>query len=174
MWVCYMTSSLEGKLSVRIQKFSVYLPTRFATQCHECRRERFRFSSPEGITDMNYQPRGISYKAIQGPASYQSEIGAAEALLKTKDSWNGVTAEAVARMRLQNRFKTGLDIARYTAALMRSDMAAYDADTTKYTQSLGCWHGFIAQQKLISVKKHFGTTDRCYLYLSGWVIAALC
>ena len=76
-------------------------------------------------------------------------------------------------MRLQNRFKTGLDIARYTAALMRSDMAAYDADPTKYTQSLGCWHGFIAQQKLISVKKHFGKTDRRYLYLSGWMIAAL-
>ena len=87
----------------------------------------------EGIEHMNYQPRGISDQAIQGPASYQSEIGAAEALLKTKDTWNGVTAEAVARMRLQNRFKTGLDIARYTAALMRSDMAAYDADTTKYT-----------------------------------------
>ena len=56
---------------------------------------------------------------------------------------------------------------------MRSDMAAYDADPTKYTQSLGCWHGFIAQQKMISVKKHFGTTDRRYLYLSGWMIAAL-
>ncbi len=130
-------------------------------------------SPTEGITDMNFQPRGMSDLAIQGPASYQSAIDAAEALLKTKDTWNGVTAEAVARMRLQNRFNTGLDIARYTAALMRSDMAAYDADTTKYTQSLGCWHGFIAQQKLISVKKHFGTTDRCYLYLSGWMIAAL-
>jgi isocitrate lyase len=122
---------------------------------------------------MNYQPRGISDQAVQGPASYLSELGAAEALLKTQPTWNGVTAEAVARMRLQNRFKTGLDIARYTAALMRSDMAAYDADPTKYTQSLGCWHGFIAQQKLISVKKHFGTTDRRYLYLSGWMIAAL-
>ena len=122
---------------------------------------------------MNYQPRGTSDLAIQGPASYQREIDAAEALLRTKETWNGVAAEAVARMRLQNRFKTGLDIARYTAALMRKDMAAYDADTTKYTQSLGCWHGFIAQQKLISVKKHFGTTDRCYLYLSGWMIAAL-
>ncbi len=127
----------------------------------------------EGIIDMNYQPRGMTDLAIQGPASYQSEIDAAQALLKTKETWNGVTAEAVARMRLQNRFKTGLDIARYTATLMRKDMAAYDSDTTKYTQSLGCWHGFIAQQKLISVKKHFGTTDRRYLYLSGWMIAAL-
>jgi isocitrate lyase len=127
----------------------------------------------QGITDMNFQPRGISDQAIQGPASYQTEIQAAEALLKDKDTWNGVNAEAVARMRLQNRFRTGLDIARYTAALMRADMAAYDEDSTKYTQSLGCWHGFIAQQKLISVKKHFGTTDRTYLYLSGWMIAAL-
>ena len=122
---------------------------------------------------MNYQPRGISDQTVQGPGSYQSEVEAAQALLDTKPTWNGVTAEAVARMRLQNRFKTGLDVARYTAALMRADMAAYDGDPTKYTQSLGCWHGFIAQQKLISVKKHFGTTDRRYLYLSGWMIAAL-
>ncbi len=123
---------------------------------------------------MNDQTRINTAHAIQGPSSYQAEIKAAEALLKTKPTWNGVTAEAVARMRLQNRFKTGLDIARYTAALMRADMAAYDADPTKYTQSLGCWHGFIAQQKLISIKKHFGgKTDRRYLYLSGWMIAAL-
>src|SRR6516225_1672691 len=135
--------------------------------------KRCQYVFTEGIMDMNFQPRGISDRSLQGPASYQSEIEAAQALLKTKPTWNGVTAEAVARMRLQNRFRTGLDVARYTAALMRSDMAAYDADPTKYTQSLGCWHGFIAQQKLISVKKHFGKTDRRYLYLSGWMIAAL-
>ena len=76
-------------------------------------------------------------------------------------------------MRLQNRFKTGLDIARYTAAIMRKDMADYDRDPGHYTQSLGCWHGFIGQQKLISIKKHFGNTDKRYLYLSGWMIAAL-
>src|SRR5271155_4716928 len=134
---------------------------------------RCRSVAAERITNMNYQPRGIGDQALQGPASYQSEIKAAQALLETRPTWTGVTAEAVARMRLQNRFKTSLDIARYTAALMRRDMAAYDADPTKYTQSLGCWHGFIAQQKMISVKKHFGTTDRRYLYLSGWMIAAL-
>jgi isocitrate lyase len=74
-------------------------------------------------------------------------------------------------MRLQNRFQTGLDIARYTAAIMRKDMAEYDADTAQYTQSLGCWHGFIGQQKLIAIKKHFGDTNKRYLYLSGWMIA---
>jgi isocitrate lyase len=87
-------------------------------------------------------------------------------------SWD-ITPESAARMRAQNKFKTGLDIAQYTADVMRSDMAAFDADKTKYTQSLGCWHGFVGQQKLISIKKHFGTTDRKYLYLSGWMVAAL-
>merc|ERR1739844_399719 len=76
-------------------------------------------------------------------------------------------------MRLQNRFRTGLDIARFTAKMMRKDMAEYDLDASKYTQSLGCWHGFVAQQKMISVKKNFGSTDKRYLYLSGWMIAAM-
>ncbi|WP_057882831.1 isocitrate lyase [Tsuneonella troitsensis] len=87
--------------------------------------------------------------------------------------WAAIDAENAARMRLQNRFPTGLDIARYTAKIMREDMAAYDADPAAYTQSLGCWHGFIGQQKLIAIKKHFGTTKKRYLYLSGWMIAAL-
>ena len=89
------------------------------------------------------------------------------------DSWGAIDPNYVARMRLQNRFKTGIDVAKYTAAIMRKDMDAYDSDTSAYTQSLGCWHGFIGQQKMISIKKHFGTNDRKYLYLSGWMIAAL-
>jgi len=106
--------------------------------------------------------------------SYQDHIIQMSQLIKSKNgAWSGVNAESVARMRLQNRFKTGLEIARHTAAIMRKDMAAYDADPANYTQSLGCWHGFIGQQKLISIKKHFGNTDRRYLYLSGWMVAAL-
>lgn len=88
-------------------------------------------------------------------------------------TWSAINPEYVARMRLQNRFKTGLDIAKYTAKIMREDMAAYDADSADYTQSLGCWHGFIGQQKLIAIKKHLGSTKRRYLYLSGWMVAAL-
>jgi isocitrate lyase len=106
--------------------------------------------------------------------TYQSEIKAAGQLIGSHNgTWDSISPEAVARMRLQNRFQTGLDIARYTAGVMRADMAAYDADPANYTQSLGCWHGFIAQQKMIAVKKHFGTTKSRYLYLSGWMIAAL-
>ena len=67
------------------------------------------------------------------------------------ESWNAINPESVARMRAQNRFQTGLDVAKYTAKIMREDMAAYDGDSSKYTQSLGCWHGFIAQQKMIAI-----------------------
>ena len=105
--------------------------------------------------------------------TYQSEIARAGDLIGGQQDWDGIAPESVARMRLQNRFQTGLDIARYTAKIMRADMAAYDADPANYTQSLGCWHGFIGQQKMISIKKHFGTTKGRYLYLSGWMVAAL-
>ena len=106
--------------------------------------------------------------------SYQDHIIEMGQLIKSKGgTWDGIDPAAVARMRLQNRFKTGLEIARYTADIMRRDMAAYDADSAAYTQSLGCWHGFIGQQKMIAIKKHFGTTNRKYLYLSGWMVAAL-
>ena len=106
--------------------------------------------------------------------SYTQDIQEARDLIANRgNGWNAIDAEAVARMRAQNKFKTGLDIARYTAKIMREDMAAYDADPANYTQSLGCWHGFIGQQKMISIKKHFGSTKRRYLYLSGWMVAAL-
>ena len=88
-------------------------------------------------------------------------------------SWKSINPEFVARMRLQNQFKTGIDIAKYTASIMRKDMDEYDKDPSQYTQSLGCWHGFIGQQKLISIKKHFQSNNKKYLYLSGWMIAAL-
>jgi len=90
-----------------------------------------------------------------------------------KDAHVNMNPEHAARMRWQNQFQTGVDIAKYTAAIMRKDMDNYDADTSAYTQSLGCWHGFIGQQKLISIKKHFGSNDKKYLYLSGWMVAAL-
>ncbi|MFT7130282.1 MAG: isocitrate lyase, partial [Gammaproteobacteria bacterium] len=108
-------------------------------------------------------------------SNYSQDIDAVASLCKAQgDSWNAINPESVARMRAQNKFKNGLDIAKYTADIMRADMGNYDLDTSKYTQSLGCWHGFIGQQKMIAIKKHFeGNTDRRYLYLSGWMVAAL-
>jgi isocitrate lyase len=107
-------------------------------------------------------------------SKYQQDLNAVAALTASQHgAWNAINPEYAARMRAQNRFKTGLDIAKYTAAIMRKDMADYDADCTQYTQSLGCWHGFIGQQKMLAVKKHHGTTDKSYLYLSGWMVAAL-
>lgn len=107
-------------------------------------------------------------------SQYQDDIKAVAGLKENHGSaWNAISPEYAARMRAQNKFKTGLDIAKYTAKIMRADMAAYDADPAQYTQSLGCWHGFIGQQKMISIKKHFNSTERRYLYLSGWMVAAL-
>jgi isocitrate lyase len=106
--------------------------------------------------------------------TYSAEIQAQrEAKERLGQNWTAIDPAFAARMRVQNRFQTGLDIARYTAKIMRRDMEAYDANPAAYTQSLGCWHGFIGQQKMISIKKHFGTTKGRYLYLSGWMIAAL-
>ena len=84
-----------------------------------------------------------------------------------------INAESAARMRLQNRFHTGLDIARYTADIMHADMKDYDNDPANYTQSLGCWHGFTAQQMMMEIKKSQKTTSKSYVYLSGWMVAAL-
>ncbi|WP_420933432.1 isocitrate lyase [Alteromonas sp. A081] len=107
-------------------------------------------------------------------SQYQQDIDNFATLKASQNgTWEGINPEFAARMKLQNRFKTGLDIARYTAAIMRKDMADYDADSSQYTQSLGCWHGFVGQQKMLSVKKHQGTTSKSYLYLSGWMVAAL-
>ncbi len=123
--------------------------------------------APDGLTGGTPGPFGR-------PSSYQDHISQVARLIETKQgTWDGINPESVARMRLQNRFQNGLDIARYTAAIMRQDMAAYDANPADYTQSLGAWHGFVAQQQMIAVKKHFGTTKRRYIYLSGWMVAAL-
>ena len=107
-------------------------------------------------------------------SNYKQEIESIQQTCnKYGATWGAISAESATRMKLQNRFNSGLDIAKYTAGIMRKDMAEYDADSSQYTQSLGCWHGFIGQQKLISIKKHFGSTNKKYLYLSGWMVAAL-
>ena len=56
--------------------------------------------------------------------SFQDSISNVEQRISTKGAWTGIDAESVARMRVQNRFQTGLEIARYTAGIMRADMAA--------------------------------------------------
>ena len=106
-------------------------------------------------------------------SGYLEQIESMRSKVTAKDEWAAINPEYAVRMKMQNRFTTGLEIAQYTADIMRRDMANYDADTSKYTQSLGCWHGFIAQQVMMGVKRHFNTTDRSYIYLSGWMVAAL-
>jgi isocitrate lyase len=85
----------------------------------------------------------------------------------------GVTVDDIVQLKIQNTYDTHLDIARAMATVMRADMAAYDADPTRFTQSLGCWSGFHAQQMIKAVKRLRGTTKGAYVYLSGWMVAGL-
>ena len=107
-------------------------------------------------------------------SNYMKEIESLQTLRNAQGSpWSAINPEYAARMRTQNRFLTGLDIAQYCADIMRADMADYDKDVSQYTQSLGCWHGFTARQMMMAVKRHQKTTAKSYVYLSGWMVAAL-
>ena len=105
--------------------------------------------------------------------SYNKIVENYAKILEDKPTWNAVSAESVARMKIQNRFQSGIEVAKYCSEIMRKDMAEFEKDPSKYTQSLGAWHGFVAQQIMISIKKRFGTTKKKYLYLSGWMVAAM-
>lgn len=85
----------------------------------------------------------------------------------------GITLEDIAQLKTQNTYETHLDIAKAMAKVMRADMARYDSDTSQFTQSLGCWSGFHAQQMMRAIKRKKGTLDRAYVYLSGWMVAGL-
>jgi isocitrate lyase len=85
----------------------------------------------------------------------------------------GINLEDLAQLKIQNTFETHLDIAKAMAKVMRADMAAYDNDSGAFTQSLGCWSGFHAQQMMRAIKRQKGTLDKAYVYLSGWMVAGL-
>ena len=85
----------------------------------------------------------------------------------------GIKIEDLAQLKIQNTYTTHLDIAKAMATVMRADMAAYDKDSGAYTQSLGCWSGFHAQQMMRAIKRQKGSLDKAYVYLSGWMVAGL-
>ena len=89
------------------------------------------------------------------------------------DAPGGIGIDDILQLQMQNTYNTHLDIAREMARVMRADMAAYDANPEHFTQSLGCWSGFHAQQMIRSVKRLRGTTKGAYVYLSGWMVAGL-
>jgi isocitrate lyase len=55
---------------------------------------------------------------------------------------------------------------------MRADMAAYDADRQVHPVA-GLLARFHRPAEDDLHQKHFNSTDRRYLYLSGWMVAAL-
>ena len=77
-------------------------------------------------------------------SNYQNAITQLQERLSQSHSLN---PEHIVRMRVQNRFQTGLDIARHTASIMRRDIAAYDENPEQYTQSLGMLARFCRDSK---------------------------
>jgi isocitrate lyase len=52
-------------------------------------------------------------------STYSKNIADVATILEGKSgAWDAINPESAARMRAQNRFKTGLDVAKYTAAIM--------------------------------------------------------
>jgi len=80
-------------------------------------------------------------------SKYKNSIEEASSITDMNTSnWNSISPDYVARMRLQNQFKTGIDIAKYTASIMRNDMDEYDKDPSAYTQSLGVGMDLLANK----------------------------
>lgn len=119
------------------------------------------FPDLKGPSAMTTRP---SYAAIRADLLKRHPSGEAP---------GGVVLDDIVQLRVQNTYDTHLDVARAMAKVMRADMAAYDADPTQSTQSLGCWSGFHAQQMIKAVKRLRGTTKGAYVYLSGWMVAGL-
>lgn len=105
--------------------------------------------------------------------TYKELLAETQARYPSGQTSSGITIEDVVQLKIQNTYNTHLDIAKSMATVMRADMAAYDADSSKFTQSLGCWSGFHAQQKIKAVKRMRGTANGTYIYLSGWMVAGL-
>ena len=51
--------------------------------------------------------------------AYKSAIDLVRELKQKHGNWQNISETDAARMMMQNRFKTGLDIAKYTAKIMR-------------------------------------------------------
>ena len=74
--------------------------------------------------------------------NYQKMVDDASGILRSRKTWASINAEYIARMKLQNQFKTGLDVAKYTAKIMRKDMEEYDQvkmgiiELAHFTQSI--------------------------------------
>ena len=64
-------------------------------------------------------------------SAYLDAIKEFAQLKKGNPTWGGINAEYAVRMDRQNRFKTGLEIAQYTADIMHKDMKDYDLDSSR-------------------------------------------
>ena len=63
--------------------------------------------------------------------SYSKIVADHAKLLEKRPTWNAISPESIAKMKLQNRFKTGVEIAKYCSEIMRKDMEEFEKDDSK-------------------------------------------
>ena len=81
-------------------------------------------------------------------SKYNKSIKEASSISDINTSnWSSINPNYVARMRLQNEFKTGIDIAKYTASIMRKDMEAYDLDSSLFLEFMELDYAELAKTK---------------------------
>ena len=84
-------------------------------------------------------------------STYLTAIDAIRELkAKFGDTWRDISPEDAARMQMQNQFKTGLDIAECRGAIRCRYRGADGGGSRQYTQAVGCWDGFVAQERRIA------------------------
>ena len=101
-------------------------------------------------------------------SSYREEIAALEQVCQENGSpWGAISPESAARMRLQNRFKTGLDIARYTGnAPSRLLMPlAYAALISGMMTLIATTPNLVANEALADAPESVNDSP----YESGWI-----
>ena len=64
-------------------------------------------------------------------SKYTSALDLVRELKQKHGNWQNISETDAARMMVQNSFKTGIDIAKYTARIMRQDMEEYDNDSSR-------------------------------------------
>ncbi len=107
-------------------------------------------------------------------SAYENDVQAIAALKNsTGNHWSAINPEYAARMRLQNRFKTGLDIARHCAAII----APGHGRLRRRQQRLHPVAGLLARfHRAAEADRHQeapGQHERSLPLPVGWMIAAL-
>ena len=107
-------------------------------------------------------------------SDYQNDIDSVASLKEAQGgTWAAISPEYAARMRAQNRFKPVLISPSTLLALCAKIWAEYDANRCQIHPITGLLARFYRSTETDFYQETFQYHRQKYLYLSGWMIAAL-